>query len=83
MQRTVIRGGFIVTRDPALGNLPSGDVLIEDGVLCGYMQDRQNARLMGVDPTGNGRRQSYEHAPMPRPRTMPVAIRACTGSGVR
>ena len=46
---------------------PSGkNVLIEDGILVGYMQDRQNARLMGVDPTGNGRRESYAHAPMPR-----------------
>jgi len=41
-------------------------VLIEDGTLVGYMQDRQNARLMEVSPTGNGRRQSYAHAPMPR-----------------
>ncbi|MEM6480920.1 MAG: metalloprotease TldD [Pseudomonadota bacterium] len=40
--------------------------LIEDGVLVGYMQDRQNARLMGVPATGNGRRQSYAHPPMPR-----------------
>ncbi|MCV3272512.1 metalloprotease TldD [Roseobacter sinensis] len=46
---------------------PSGkNTLIEDGILVGYMQDRQNARLMGVAPTGNGRRQSYAHAPMPR-----------------
>ncbi|MEM0978471.1 MAG: metalloprotease TldD [Pseudomonadota bacterium] len=46
---------------------PSGkNTLIEDGVLVGYMQDRQNARLMGVDATGNGRRESYQHAPMPR-----------------
>ncbi|MBK1636835.1 metalloprotease TldD [Rhodovulum adriaticum] len=46
---------------------PSGKtVLIEDGVLVGYMQDRQNARLMGVAPTGNGRRESYAHPPMPR-----------------
>jgi TldD protein len=46
---------------------PSGkNVLIEDGVLVGYMQDRQNARLMGVAPTGNGRRESYAHVPMPR-----------------
>ena len=42
------------------------NTLIEDGVLVGFMQDRQNARLMGVEPTGNGRRQSYAHAPMPR-----------------
>ncbi|WP_239512049.1 metallopeptidase TldD-related protein, partial [Enterobacter bugandensis] len=41
-------------------------VLIADGVLVGYMQDRQNARLMGVAPTGNGRRESYAHTPMPR-----------------
>ncbi len=46
---------------------PSGkNVLIEDGILVGYMQDRQNARLMGVKPTGNGRRESFAHAPMPR-----------------
>ena len=46
---------------------PSGKtVLIEDGILVGYMQDRQNARLMGVAPTGNGRRESYAHIPMPR-----------------
>lgn len=41
-------------------------VLIEDGILKGYMQDRLNARLMGVSPTGNGRRQSFAHSPMPR-----------------
>jgi TldD protein len=46
---------------------PSGKtVLIEDGILVGYMQDRQNARLMGVAPTGNGRRESFQHMPMPR-----------------
>jgi TldD protein len=46
---------------------PSGkNVLIEDGILVGYMQDRQNARLMGVPPTGNGRRESFQHMPMPR-----------------
>jgi TldD protein len=42
------------------------NVLIEDGILKGYMQDRLNARLMGVAPTGNGRRENYAHAPMPR-----------------
>ncbi len=42
------------------------NVLIEDGILVGYMQDRQNARLMGVAPTGNGRRESFAHIPMPR-----------------
>ena len=46
---------------------PSGkNLLIDDGKLVGYMQDRQNARLMGVAPTGNGRRESYAHKPMPR-----------------
>jgi TldD protein len=46
---------------------PSGrTTMIEDGVLVGFIQDRQNARLMGVEPTGNGRRESYAHAPMPR-----------------
>ena len=48
------------------GTPSAKNVLIEDGVLVGYMQDRQNARLMGVAPTGNGRRESYAHTPMPR-----------------
>lgn len=68
---TVIDDGTIPDRRGSLTvddeGTPSGkNVLIEDGILKGYMQDRQNARLMGVDPTGNGRRQSYAHAPMPR-----------------
>lgn len=48
------------------GTKTQRNVLVEDGVLKKYMQDRRNAQLMGVDPTGNGRRQSYRHAPMPR-----------------
>ncbi|MEM7296601.1 MAG: metallopeptidase TldD-related protein, partial [Pseudomonadota bacterium] len=48
------------------GTPSNATTLIEDGILVGYMQDRQNARLMGVAPTGNGRRQSYAHPPMPR-----------------
>ncbi|WP_410218111.1 metalloprotease TldD [Paracoccus sp. (in: a-proteobacteria)] len=48
------------------GTPPARNVLIEDGILTGYMQDRQNARLMGVAPTGNGRRESFAHVPMPR-----------------
>ena len=46
---------------------PTGrTTLIEDGILVGFMQDRMNARLMGVEATGNGRRESYACAPMPR-----------------
>ncbi len=68
---TVIDDGTIADRRGSLTvddeGTPSGkNTLIEDGILVGYMQDRQNARLMGVEPTGNGRRQSYAHAPMPR-----------------
>ena len=58
------RRGSITIDDE--GNPSGKNVLIEDGVLVGYMQDRQNARLMGVEATGNGRRQSYAHPPMPR-----------------
>jgi len=58
------RRGSITIDDE--GTQSRRNVLIEDGILRGYMQDRQNARLMGVEATGNGRRQSYEHAPMPR-----------------
>jgi TldD protein len=68
---TVLDDGTIPDRRGSLSvddeGTPSGkNVLIEDGVLVGYMQDRQSARLMGVDPTGNGRRESYAHAPMAR-----------------
>jgi TldD protein len=48
------------------GQASQRNVLIEDGILRGYLQDSQNARLMGVKPTGNGRRESYAHLPMPR-----------------
>ena len=48
------------------GHADAPHVLIEDGILKGYIQDRLNARLMGVEPTGNGRRESFAHAPMPR-----------------
>jgi TldD protein len=58
------RRGSITVDDE--GTPSAKNTLIEDGVLVGYMQDRQNARLMGVAATGNGRRESYAHAPMPR-----------------
>ena len=58
------RRGSITVDDE--GTPSAKNTLIEDGVLVGYMQDRQNARLMGVEPTGNGRRESYAHTPMPR-----------------
>jgi len=58
------RRGSITVDDE--GTPSAKNVLIEDGILVGYMQDRQNARLMGVKATGNGRRQSYAHIPMPR-----------------
>jgi TldD protein len=48
------------------GTPPARTVLIERGVLTGYMQDRLNARLMGMAPTGNGRRESFAHPPLPR-----------------
>ena len=68
---TVLDDGTIPDRRGSLTvddeGTPSGrNVLIEDGVLVGFMQDRQNARLMGVEPTGNGRRESHAHIPMPR-----------------
>jgi len=68
---TVVDDGTLPDRRGSLtvddeGTPTNRTVLIEDGVLVGYMQDRLNARLMGAKPTGNGRRQSYGHAPMPR-----------------
>ena len=68
---TVIDDGTIADRRGSItvddeGTPSRRNVLIENGILKGYMQDRQNARLMGVNPTGNGRRESYAHAPMPR-----------------
>ena len=68
---TVVDDGTIPDRRGSLTvddeGTPSGrTVMIEDGILTGFIQDRQNARLMGVAPTGNGRRQSHAHVPMPR-----------------
>ncbi len=68
---TVVDDGTIAHRRGSLnvddeGNPTQYNVLIEDGVLRGYIQDTLNARLMGVAPTGNGRRESYAHVPMPR-----------------
>jgi TldD protein len=68
---TVVDDGTIIKRRGSLsiddeGTPTSRTVLIEDGILVGYMQDRQNARLMGMRATGNGRRESYAHVPMPR-----------------
>ncbi len=68
---TVIDDGTIADRRGSLniddeGNTTQRTVLIEDGILKGYMQDSLNARLMGVAPTGNGRRESFAHLPLPR-----------------
>ncbi|MBZ0140536.1 MAG: metalloprotease TldD [Pseudorhodoplanes sp.] len=68
---TVVDDGTIAARRGSLSiddeGMPTNKtVLIEDGILVGYMQDRQNARLMNMKPTGNGRRESYAHVPMPR-----------------
>ncbi len=68
---TVVDDGTIAGRRGSLtiddeGTPTNRTVLIEDGRLVGYMQDRQNARLMGMRPTGNGRRESYARIPMPR-----------------
>lgn len=68
---TVVDDGTMQDRRGSLsiddeGTPTQENILIEDGILKKYMQDRMNARLMGVEPTGNGRRESYAHAPMPR-----------------
>jgi TldD protein len=68
---TVVDDGTISARRGSLsiddeGTPTNRTTLIEDGILVGYMQDRQNARLMGMTPTGNGRRESHAHVPMPR-----------------
>ena len=68
---TVVDDGTLADRRGSLtiddeGTPSQCTTLIEDGILTGYMQDRQNARLMEMAPTGNGRRQSYAHIPMPR-----------------
>ena len=92
---TVVDDG---TMDARRGSLTIDDeatptqrtVLIEDGILKGYMHDRMNARLMGMAPTGNGRRQSYAHHPIPRMTntymlagaTPPEEILAAAGSGI-
>ena len=68
---TVVDDGTLADRRGSItiddeGTPSNCTTLIDDGVLVGFMQDRLNARLMGVKPTGNGRRQSHAHAPMPR-----------------
>lgn len=68
---TVLDDGTLPDRRGSLniddeGHVTQRNVLIEDGILKGYIQDALNARLMGVKPTGNGRRESYAHIPMPR-----------------
>ena len=68
---TVVDDGTLADRRGSLtiddeGTPTTCTTLIEDGILVGYLQDRLNARLMGVRPTGNGRRQSYAHHPLPR-----------------
>jgi len=68
---TVVDDGTIASRRGSLtiddeGTPTSRNVLIENGILKNFMQDRMNAKLMKVEPTGNGRRESFEYAPMPR-----------------
>jgi TldD protein len=68
---TIVDDGTLADRRGSLSIDDEGtpgqySVLVEDGILKGYMQDKLNARLMGVEPTGNGRRESFAHVPMPR-----------------
>jgi TldD protein len=68
---TVVDDGTLATRRGSLnvddeGTPTQNTVLIENGRLAGYLQDKLNARLMGMQPTGNGRRQSFAHLPLPR-----------------
>jgi len=68
---TIVDDGTIAKRRGSLsvddeGTPGQNTVLVENGILRGYMQDKLNARLMGVEPTGNGRRESFAHIPMPR-----------------
>ena len=68
---TIVDDGTIDSRRGSIsiddeGTPTNCTTLIENGILTGYMQDRHNSKLMGVSPTGNGRRESYAHAPMPR-----------------
>jgi TldD protein len=68
---TIVDDGTMANRRGSLtvddeGTPARNTVLVEDGILRGYMQDKLNARLMGVEPTGNGRRESFAHIPMPR-----------------
>ncbi|RKF21359.1 metalloprotease TldD [Alginatibacterium sediminis] len=68
---TIVDDGTLQNRRGSLsiddeGTAGQYNVLIENGILCGYMQDKMNARLMGTKATGNGRRESYAHLPMPR-----------------
>lgn len=92
---TVIDDGTLPDRRGSLtvddeGTPTGSTTLIEDGILVGYMQDRMNARLMGMAPTGNGRRQSYAHHPMPRMtntimlggKTSPAEILASVKTGL-
>jgi TldD protein len=83
---TVVDDGTLEHRRGSLnvddeGTPTQRTVLIEDGILCGYLQDRLNARLMGMAPTGNGRRESYAHLPMPRMRSVDRGIYAASFGG--